>query len=330
MSASDTLLSLRGILYRLLLSCLVISPVASAGEAVKVLHVDSYHRGFAWSTGIAEGIGSRLLVENVWFKTVYLDAWRYPSSDAVIREAERIRQSLSELEPDVVITSDDAAAKYMSGIATGYPGTRFVFSGVNWNAEKYAFPADRVTGIVEVPLIHSLVDLLSRYAKGDRIGYLSLDTLSGRIDLERIPQRLERPLELAFLVEDLDQWKRRFRELQDSVDMLILNAPEDADGWDLDEMRDFARRETRIPTGSTYESHAMVSLICMARIPQEQGWWAADAALKIMSGTAPSDIPVSTNKEGRLIVNLDLAQELDITISQDILEIADILKAPPQ
>ena len=126
-------------------------------------------------------------------------------------------------------------------------------------------------------------------------------------------------------MKNLDQWKQRFTELQTSVDLLILNTPEGADGWDAEMIRDFARREIRIPVGSTYESLAPISLFCIARIPQEQGWWAADAAMKIAQGTSPTAIPVSRNREGKLIANLDIAHRLNLTLSQEVLEIAEIL-----
>ena len=47
-------------------------------------------------------------------------------------------------------------------------------------------------------------------------------------------------------------------------------------------------------------------------MPEEQGRWAALAALKILDGVDPSRIPLAYNKEGRLYFNRQIAARLGI------------------
>ena len=59
-------------------------------------------------------------------------------------------------------------------------------------------------------------------------------------------------------------------------------------------------------------------------MPSEYGEWAAKTALEILDGKAPSDIPLTQNKEGEIILNLDLAEKLDIAFDMNILKNAQI------
>jgi ABC-type uncharacterized transport system substrate-binding protein len=47
-------------------------------------------------------------------------------------------------------------------------------------------------------------------------------------------------------------------------------------------------------------------------VPEEQGRWAARAALKILDGVQPSRIPLTYNKEGQLYFNTKIAVRLGI------------------
>jgi ABC-type uncharacterized transport system substrate-binding protein len=62
----------------------------------------------------------------------------------------------------------------------------------------------------------------------------------------------------------------------------------------------------------------------LAKVIGEQGKWAASTALEIIDGRDPSDIPLTRNKEGQILVNLNLAEKLDIVFSPEILKNAEI------
>jgi ABC-type uncharacterized transport system substrate-binding protein len=70
---------------------------------------------------------------------------------------------------------------------------------------------------------------------------------------------------------------------------------------------------------------APYSLLTLAKSSQEQGEWSAQAALSILGGTPPSEIPVAENKKGQLIVNLDLAEKLNVVFAPSLLKTATIL-----
>ena len=58
------------------------------------------------------------------------------------------------------------------------------------------------------------------------------------------------------------------------------------------------------------------------KVPEEQGIWAVEAALKIFDGTKPLDIPVSKNKQGVLMLNAKLAEKAGIQIPYELIQSA--------
>jgi ABC-type uncharacterized transport system substrate-binding protein len=66
-------------------------------------------------------------------------------------------------------------------------------------------------------------------------------------------------------------------------------------------------------------------MLTLAKSSQEQGEWAAEAAITILRGTPPSEIPIAENKKGQLILNLEIANKLNIVFSPSLLKNAIIL-----
>ena len=79
----------------------------------KVLFIDSYHEGYAWSDGIGRGINSILDGTGVELKVVRMDTKR--NKDAAFKEqaALKAKKVIEEFGPDVVIAADDNASKYL-------------------------------------------------------------------------------------------------------------------------------------------------------------------------------------------------------------------------
>ena len=68
---------------------------------------------------------------------------------------------------------------------------------------------------------------------------------------------------------------------------------------------------------------APVALLSYAKVAEEQGAWSAEAALKILDGTAPTDIPVTKNEKGQLFVNTRIAKAMGLELPYQLLDSAD-------
>ena len=119
-------------------------------EGKKVLFIDSYHQGYAWSDGVTKGVQIKMKDTGVQLKVLRMDTKRNSSDDFKKEAAKKAVSVIKEFEPDVVIAADDNASKFL--IKPYYKDAElpFVFCGVNWDAKVYGYPYKNVTGMVEV------------------------------------------------------------------------------------------------------------------------------------------------------------------------------------
>jgi ABC-type uncharacterized transport system substrate-binding protein len=298
-------------------------PSLAAGLAgKKVLFVDSYHEGYAWSDGITAGIKTGLKDSGVELKVFRMDTKRN-TDDAFKKEAAlKAKAEIEAFKPDVVIAADDNASKYLIQPYFKNASLPFVFCGVNWDEKVYGFPCKNVTGMVEVTPIPQLIEQLQPFAKGNKIGFLGPDITTARKEAENYKSVFGMVL-TEYFAKDFDDWKKGFAELQGKVDMLVI----DSDGGlykdQAADMKAFVEANSKIPSGSTYDFMAPVALVTYAKVAEEQGFWSADAAMKILGGQSPADIPVAKNTEGKLIVNTRIAKALGADLPFEIIQSAD-------
>ncbi|MEM9681909.1 MAG: ABC transporter substrate binding protein [Pseudomonadota bacterium] len=279
----------------------------------RVLHIDSYHQGNEWNDRIAEAVRETLADTGVDLKVIHLDTKRNKAEDFKKAAAVHAKKVIEEFKPDVVTTSDDNAAKYLIMGHYKDADLPFVFSGLNWDASVYGLPYSNVTGMVEVSPIPQIIALMRKHAKGKRLGLLTEDSPTKRKELEYHRKLFGLDYEKTYFVSSFDAWKSSFLEAQDSVDMLLLLGVAGVKGWDNEAARKFAEANTRIPSGTDFGWLMHVSLLGVGKVPEEQGRWAAKAALKILDGVRPSDIPLAYNKEGQLLMNKTIAGKLGIS-----------------
>jgi len=311
----------------LLVLCLFPAATSWGAEAVhgRVLYVDSYHKGYEWSDGIESGVRSVLGETGVALRVVHMDAKRNPGPEFARKAAGRVAGIIDEFAPDVVITSDDVAARYV--IAERYLDSDipFVFCGVNWDASAYGLPTDNVTGMVEVDLVQELFDLLRPYARGARAGYISGDTPVDRKITGIFNQRFFFGDMRFYAARTMEEFEALFLRAQDEVDILFVRNYAGIEGWDPERARLFVEANTRIPTGAHNPWMAPYAMITLSKVPQEQGQWAALAALRILSGTPPSRIPLEVNERAVLTVNMRLALATGVILDPALLEAANFV-----
>lgn len=295
-------------------------------EGKKVLYIDSYHEGYAWSDGITAGIKNILGDTNVELKIHRMDTKRNTDETFKKTAALKAKSVIEDYTPDVVIVSDDNAFKYL--IQPYYRDAELpvVFSGLNWDAAVYEAPYTNTTGMVEVSLTVQLIDLLREYANGNRVGYLTADVLTERKNAEYYSKLFDLNFEKSYFVTSMDEWKDAFLKLQREVDIIIFENNAGIVDWDDDMTETFVLDTIKIPVGTTNPWIMQSSLLGLTKIPEEQGEWSAKATLDILNGASPSEIPVVNNKKGKLIVNLRIAEKLDLVLKSDVLRNAEIFE----
>jgi ABC-type uncharacterized transport system substrate-binding protein len=292
----------------------------------KIVYVNSYHEGYPWSDGIEAGLHKVLDGTGVELKIIRLDTKQHPEAAFGQEAGQKAKAEIDAFKPDVVITSDDNSQKYLVAPYLKGTGTPVIFNGVNWDASAYGYSPDQITGMVEVELPDQLVDLLKSYTKGERLGYITIDTETERKVSDIYNQRFFGGQMKTYWVTNQEEFKTAFLQAQQEVDILFIgNNAGSSDTWDEAAMKQFFLANTTIPTGSINDWMAPYALLTLAKSSEEQGEWSAQAALKILDGMKVSDIPVAQNKKGQLIANLMLADKLKIVFAPSVLKNAVIL-----
>ena len=201
----------------------------------------------------------------------------------------------------------------------------FVFCGINWSAEDYGFPTKNITGMLEVTPYRHTLSLLSKHAKGSRIGYIGGNTLTSKKNISYLENKGRLVFEDGMLVDTYEEFKKAYSRLQGSVDMLIFLSPEGIKGWESAQARAFIVETMRIPSGAFAEFVMPYCVVGTVDIAQEQGYWSGKTALKILEGKSPASIPIEYNRQTRLWLNMPMAKKLGITFSMDTIKNATLI-----
>lgn len=291
----------------------------------KVLFVNSYHAELEWSRGIISGFKRVMDNEGVEYKMIDMDTKRNTQEDFILDAAKKVKAEIESYKPDVVVTADDNAFKYV--VMPFYKDAElpFVFVGLNWDASVYGAPYSNTAGMVEIATVVQLIEHLSRYSEGERLGWIAGDSMVEYKDIENMEKLLGVTMDVLYYVKTFEEWKEKYKQLQDEVDMVLVWNNAAIDGWDDEEAKTFVLENTKIPSGSKDDWMIDYNLICLAKSSEEFGEWGAETALRILDGELPSGIPLARNKRGDLMLNLNIADKLGIVFAPSLIKNAEII-----
>lgn len=288
----------------------------------RIFWLDSYHPGYAWTDALGEAITGRLQGSDVELKVFHMDTKRNKSKSYVTRIAEDAVNEIKAFKPQVVIASDDAASKYVVMPYFKNASLPFVFCGINHSADRYGYPYRNVTGILEMDPVDKLIFVMSRFGPVGRVGYLSEDGTTGRVNGAFYKTQLRAECS-AYYVGTFQEWQNVFRRAQKEVDVLIIGNTSAIQNWNDNKAKEFVMRETKILTGTVYDFLADLAFISCIKMPEEQGNWAAKTALDIINGASIDSIPIATPKSFKLFLNMKIADVLGKKFPRSYLKKAD-------
>lgn len=313
-------------MYRLLTLAAALAALLPglAHGAGKVLFVNSYHQGYAWSDGVETG-ARQALAGSAKIDFFRMDTKRNPDAKWLEEQGQKLKALIDAERPDVVIASDDNAVRIM---AKHFKNAKlpWVYCGVNWDPANHGLPFSNVTGMTEVALVDKLLETLKGYAKGGRVGFLTADSETERTEARAYAKKLGLRFAQERWVKSFAEWKEEFRKLQGEVDVLFFGNFAGLNDWNEQEAAAWALEHSRIPSGSVYDFTMPYTMLGMTKIAEEQGIWAGKAAAKILGGTAPSAIPPAENKEAKLFLNVKLASRAGIVFRPELLKNAQVMR----
>ena len=124
----------------------------------------------------------------------------------------------------------------------------------------------------------------------------------------------------TYLVNSMDAFKEAFLRAQKEVDMLYISNYSGIADWHPAEAEKFLFNNSKIPTGSHNSFMAPYVLFTVAKLPMEQGNFAAKTALRILDGLSPAQIPVAVNELNHITINLKMAQAASFVLPASLLK----------
>jgi ABC transporter substrate binding protein len=285
----------------------------------KVLYVNSYHAGYEFSDQEQDAAVKALSSAGVQVKVVYMDTKNNPSEDFKEKAGFEVKKIIKGYRPDVLIVADDNAFKYV--VAPYYRDAKLpvVFCGINWDISEYGAPYKNTTGMIEIGHIEIVYKQIERFLNGDRVGFLGPDVLSEHKNATYYGKLIEGGFDRIEFVLDFETWKSKYIQLQDEVDLIIISGSAGIKGWQEKEAAEFGFNNMKVAMGTELAEMMSFCLVGAVKKAEEQGEYAAYAALEILKGKRPSDVPIVMNKKGDLMINLKVADKLNIVFTPAIL-----------
>ena len=299
-----------------LLACLLPQAVL----AKKCLFVSSYHKGYAWSDGVERGLRS-VLEGKCDIRQFDMDTKRNKQEESKRSKGLEAKQLIEQWQPDIVITADDNAAKYLIQAHYKDHEIPFVFCGINWTAAEYGFPYSNVTGMVEVAPIYPLLDKVQELIpEAKKAIYIGARTLTENKNLARFESALEKKnihLDSA-LASTVNEWLRAYKKAQ-KYDFIIIGSNSGIDNWDHERVIDKIKTKSRKLSVTNHDWMMPYTMLGFTKVPEEQGEWAAHAALNILDGIAVSQIAIVPNRKWDIWTNQWLLEASSITLPEGLI-----------
>lgn len=234
---------------------------------------------------------------------------------------------IEEFQPDIILGSDDSFVKYLVVPYLKDKDIPVLFCAVNWDASQYGLPLSHIRGMVEVDPMENTVAHLSLFTEGNRLGLLFQEEEMNHTIYKSLVNRLELPVEMARFAPSFSEWKKYYQIMQNETDMLVLFNTVGLKDWNEEEALRFIEEETRVPVAVSMVQNIHLALLGETKVSREFAWWLAQNTIKILEGTPPDSIPMSINRESKLVLNTTMANKLGYKFPYELIEEAQLWPA---
>ncbi len=200
----------------------------------KILVVHSYYVDYTWVNEINAGL-EKVFKNSSSVKVAYfyMDTKRRYKEHLKEQAGLAARQTINQLQPDVVIICDDDAQSYVTTYYKNHPTISFVFAGVNANIEEYDFDKmNNVTGILERLPMDGIKDAIlgmaehSKIQSPIRIGHVGTTALTIKLDdayLHQYKNWDRIVMKPSRLVDTFPEWKKAILDANNDWDFIMIS-----------------------------------------------------------------------------------------------------------
>jgi len=269
----------------------------------KILYLNSYHNGYAWSDQILEGLRGTLDKSTVPYdlQIEYMDSKRFADGNMVETLKRLYAEKYRTTSFDAIIVSDDNAFQFfLEHQDQLFPGVPTIFCGVNdFDPEKLK-GRKNITGVVEHPdleanlkLAHELSPEVKRVVV---VGDYSLTSQSIKKQVRHAAAKFRNQLIFEYWdVHTLPELLQRTETLtaSDMIFLIPIYLGTEKQVYSVEEVCEILSKPSPVPIYSAWQfmlGHGIVG--GKLHSGQEEGAMAAKMALQVMAGETPAHIPV--------------------------------------
>ena len=300
----------------------------------KVLVVMSYEEDNPWCQEIRNGIDS-VLAESSDIHYSYMDTKVAPKGGPA--KAAEAYERFQELKPNGVITIDDnAQSMFVLPFLDKKHDVPVMFGGVNAKPDKYGYPNNNVSGILERAHVRESLAFAKQLLPDIKQAcFMTNNVPLGQALMKQVEsEKSTYPVEATnfYLLNSVDDLQANAAEINSSCDTVFVDSLEgvkDKSGKPMDNKQVLEAIANAfkgsILGGNRYqvEQGAWAAVI---KTGQEQGESSAELLLKAMQGTPVKDIPVITNTKGQRIINVSALEKNNIKLKPLVMRGAILVK----
>ncbi len=292
---------------------------ANAMAAKNCLYVSSYHAGYEWDDGVYSAL-KNTLKNQCNLETFYLDSKRNQQTKWIKWKAREAMKLIKQFEPDVIIAADDNASRYLVMPYLKDNKIPVVFCGVNWSMKEYGYPYKNTTGMIEISPIRPLIKQLKIFSPDIKTGvFLSSNAVTEHKDYKHYKKKfLDNGIILdSMFVSNFSRWVESFKQAQ-KYDFIFLGNNAGINDWYKPEADRIVAMYAKKISVTSYKWMLPYSVFAFTKLPEEQGNWAAKAALSILKGTDPAQIPVIYNRQWDMWLNTHIINKMNLNIPHSL------------
>lgn len=310
---------------------------AAQNDPLNVMVVMSYEENNPWCQAIKRGIDIALgpHAQATYF---YMDTKVAPQHGP--KMADKALLEYQRLQPDGLIAVDDnAQSMFVVPFLKDKVSTPVMFAGVNAAADKYGYPNQHISGILERAHVRESLAFAKQLLPDiSNACFVTNDVPSGHALKKQVEsEKKDYPMNVHdfYPVSSISQLTNRQAEIKRSCDLLFVDSLE---GIKDDQQRPLVNKEVieklnqifggPLLGGNRYqvEQGAWAAVV---KTGQEQGETAAEMLLKAMSSEDASNIPVVKNTKGERVVNVTALDKNNVLLKPLVLRGATLVRQQP-
>ncbi len=292
-------------------------PDAHAEPPLRVLVIQSYHKGFSWTDDLQRGIETVLerSGEEIEIAVEYMDAKRQPARRMFDTLADLYEFKSARWRPDLVISCDDDALAFLFDYRDRiYPGVPVVFCGLDVESFDPSILKGRkgYTGVVERLDLAGTIELIFDLQPAvERIAVIHDRTTSGRVhrrNMERLVPGYADGVEFIFpnsgagLTEAELLSFLRGLDARSAVYFLGFSRDRLDKPFSLDHIIPLISQASPVPVYTHADAYFGYGTLGGKLLSAEvHGRSTGAKALRLLEGASVSEVPVSVESSNRYV-----------------------------